>query len=418
MANFVATVLGNLDFPAIREINVRTGPAIINSLLFRIAVGSQAEVLAVEADSTGSAKDGKVYQWLNLDFGAGRRGWVRDDLIGIEGDGSAFGYGFIPQRTQAFMLARSVVAPAPSTPVTPPAPSRPQPVEPAEPAEPQPEPARPEPAPSGEEGYALTMGRDGVNVRRGAGTVFEPVGRFPHRTRCRIIGAQPEHNRASRFKWVNVEAQGTVGWIREDLLRYVGDVEPFGLAYHDAYPAPMERSWWVRDWNTDPNFTAIHYGLDLGAATGEPVLAGPNGGLVVQVTRCTACTPAQPNVLSQGRRLNDPAVLQDPAWGFGYGNYVVVRYLHDQLPASTRAELQRRNLTGYHLFTIYAHMSEIDVQVGQVLQPNQRVGGCGNTGNSEATHLHLEIRAWNNPNETSTGRMIANRMDPVVLFRR
>ncbi|MBK9122542.1 MAG: M23 family metallopeptidase [Chloroflexi bacterium] len=418
MANFIATVLGNLDFPAIREVNVRTGPAVINQLLFRVAVGLQADILAIQADSTGSAKDGKVYQWLNLDFGDGRQGWVRDDLIAVEGDGSAFGYGFIPQRTQAFALARTVIMPTPNVPDPTPAPPRPEPTEPAEPTDSQPESVPPMPTPSGEEGHALTMGRDGVNVRRGAGTVFEPVGRFPHRTRCRIVGAQPEHNRASRFKWVNVEAQGTTGWIREDLLRYVGDVERHGLAYLDAYPAPMEHSWWVRDWNTDPNFAAIHYGWDLGAVTGEPVLAGPTGGLVVQVTRCTACTQAQPNVLSQGRRLNDPAVLQDPAWGFGYGNYVVVRYLHDQLPASTRAELQRRNLTGYHIFTIYAHLNTIDVQAGQVLQPNQRVGGCGNTGNSEATHLHLEIRAWNNPNETSTGRMIANRMDPVVLFRR
>lgn len=410
MTNFLATILGNPDFPSIREVNVRTGPAITRELLFRTPLAAKAFVKAVEPDADGGNRDGKTYCWFQLQFTDGRTGWVRDDLIEVEGDGGAFGYGFISQRQQAFRLIRALVAATPPTPVAVPAP---EPVEPAPGV-----PAASTPAPSDGPCFTVTMARDGVNVRKGPGTAHAAVTRYPYRTRCEILEVKPEENRASRFNWVKVKANNQNGWVREDYLRHEGDVSRFGLARSDAFPAPMENCYWVRDWNTDPNFAAIHYGWDFGAATGESVLSGPVPGLVVQVSRCTLCTADRPNVLSNGLRLNDPGVLQNPAWGFGYGNYVVIRYTWDQLPPSTQAELQRRNLPNYHLFTIYAHLQSIDVAQGQTLAPGQRIGTCGNTGNSEATHLHLEIRAWNNANETSTGRMIANRMDPVVLFRR
>jgi SH3-like domain-containing protein len=424
MTNFLVTILGNPDFPSIREVNVRTGPAITRELIFRTPLTTKAFVQAVEPDADGGARDGKTYCWFQLQFTDGRTGWVRDDLIEVEGDGSAFGYGFVAQKQQAFRLIRTPpTPPAPSEPVTPPAPVVVQPVvvvvPTPTPSEPTPStPPAPTAAPANAPCFTLTTGRDGVNVRRGPGTAHVAVTRFAYRTRCEIVEVKPEDNRASRFNWVHVKANGQSGWVREDYLRHEGDVSRFGLAQSDSFAAPMENCYWVRDWNTDPNFAAIHYGWDLGAATGEPVLGGPVAGLVVQVSRCTLCTPERPNVLSNGLRLNDPGVLQNPAWGFGYGNYIVVRYTWDQLPRSTQNELQRRNLPNYHLFTIYAHLHTIEVSQGQTLVPGQRIGTCGNTGNSEATHLHLEIRAWNNANETSTGRMIANRMDPVVLFRR
>lgn len=37
-----------------------------------------------------------------------------DDLIEVEGDGAEFGYGFVPQRQQAFKLVRTVVEIHPS----------------------------------------------------------------------------------------------------------------------------------------------------------------------------------------------------------------------------------------------------------------------------------------------------------------
>lgn len=61
----------------------------------------------------------------------------------------------------------------------------------------------------------------------------------------------------------------------------------------------------------------------------------------------------------------------------GYGNYVVVR--------GTAA-----NGTEYR--TYYAHLSKINVSVGQAVDENTVIGAVGNTGCSTGAHLHLELR--------------------------
>lgn len=41
---------------------------------------------------------------------------------------------------------------------------------------------------------------------------------------------------------------------------------------------------------------------------------------------------------------------------------------------------------------IYAHLTEICVEVGQQINPGDFIGRSGNTGNSTGPHLHLEVR--------------------------
>lgn len=43
--------------------------------------------------------------------------------------------------------------------------------------------------------------------------------------------------------------------------------------------------------------------------------------------------------------------------------------------------------------TLYAHCSELYVQVGQYVEQGQLIGAVGSTGNSTGSHLHFEIRA-------------------------
>ena len=43
---------------------------------------------------------------------------------------------------------------------------------------------------------------------------------------------------------------------------------------------------------------------------------------------------------------------------------------------------------GGGLFTIYAHMSRIDVSAGEIVQPSDTLGLSGSTGRVTGPHLH------------------------------
>lgn len=86
-----------------------------------------------------------------------------------------------------------------------------------------------------------------------------------------------------------------------------------------------------------------HNGIDLKAKTGDKVYAAADG--VVQVAKN-----------NQG----------------GYGLYIVIDH----------------NCFG----SLYAHLSKINVQVGQKVKAGDLIGFTGNTGASTGAHLHFEVR--------------------------
>lgn len=103
-----AMIRGLPDYPDITEVNVRSGPGTNQSIAFKGQVGmSGLAVLEVAPDSQGLGDGGKVYQWFKLTFHGGAIGWVRDDLLEIEGDCSAYGYGTLDTRKTAFDLKRT-----------------------------------------------------------------------------------------------------------------------------------------------------------------------------------------------------------------------------------------------------------------------------------------------------------------------
>ncbi|MFG2585252.1 M23 family metallopeptidase [Streptomyces malaysiensis] len=63
--------------------------------------------------------------------------------------------------------------------------------------------------------------------------------------------------------------------------------------------------------------------------------------------------------------------------GPAYGNAIVIK--HD-------------NAT----YSQYAHLSRIDVRIGQTVREGQQIGLSGSTGNSTGPHLHFEIRTTPN----------------------
>lgn len=417
----IAHITGNPNVPGILTANVRAsaGSSAQIAILLKAQVGTRdLIVLDVQPDPLGTALNGKVYQWFKLQF-PNLVGWVRDDLLSIEGDGSAFGYPVIAAAAYAFSLARAAIAAAAPPAPVPPAPA---PVVPPAPAPPAPAPVvppAPAPAPAGIPGLVtgVVLGKTGVNLREApvSGNVKT---RLEFGAQVKIIGGQPQGG-TSNYIWVKVDTASGDGWVRNDFLSISGDASTFGLSKGDEFPAPMQNDWWVRGFNINQNPNeAEHLGWDFGANVGEPVVSAPVKSLVMRVYNCIKCRPGAPNTLSQGLSLGDRRVFLDPAWGFGYGNAVMLRYLHEDLPASTRERLAARGWGGSHLYVIYAHLDKISVEVNQELAPSAQIGTCGNTGNSEAPHLHLEVRASTNPNDLNWSAMRSRLLDPGVAFLR
>ena len=65
-------------------------------------------------------------------------------------------------------------------------------------------------------------------------------------------------------------------------------------------------------------------------------------------------------------------------WQNGYGRAVEIRH-------------------EFGLSTLYAHMSEIHVKVGQRVSRGDRIGDMGNSGRSTGTHLHYEVHVGGRP---------------------
>jgi len=97
-----------------------------------------------------------------------------------------------------------------------------------------------------------------------------------------------------------------------------------------------------------------HNGVDYGAPRGTPVYASADG--VVKVSNYRDGNP----------------------WFGGYGNYIMIEHSNGTQ-------------------TLYAHLSGIDVSVGDTVHRGQTIGKTGNTGRSTGPHLHFEVRGAKNP---------------------
>jgi len=109
------------------------------------------------------------------------------------------------------------------------------------------------------------------------------------------------------------------------------------------WPAAGRITQWFRLW---------HKGLDIANQNGGPILAADSGRVVV-------------------------AGWPDNS---GYGNRVMVDHGN-----------------GYK--TLYAHMSKINVVIGQTVKRGDVLGQMGSTGRSTGTHLHFEIRTAGGNND-------------------
>ena len=106
----------------------------------------------------------------------------------------------------------------------------------------------------------------------------------------------------------------------------------------------------------------VHSGVDIPAKIGIPIVAAGNGTVVWA---------------DWGFFSGVPENKKDP-----YGQAVVIE--HDF------------GYAGKPLYTIYAHMSRVDVVEGQWMKAGEQIGLVGDTGQTTGPHLHFEVRVAEN----------------------
>ncbi len=154
-----------------------------------------------------------------------------------------------------------------------------------------------------------------------------------------------------------------------DLVTYTGDVETAreqleetvevaavaqivkrGTKSRPTYMYP------VSNWNVTSNFGyrwgRLHAGTDVGIPTGTTVRASRSGKIITA------------------------------GWLGGYGNCVMIDH-------------------GDGVTTIYGHLSQVLVSVGQYVDQGEQIALSGNTGRSTGPHLHFEIRVGGAPTDAT-----------------
>ena len=140
---------------------------------------------------------------------------------------------------------------------------------------------------------------------------------------------------------------------------------PYDHFYFARPIAADEVNWPIADYRYGGTFlskTVTHSGVDIDAKYGTPVLAAGPGTVVWAGWGLFSLTPDN---------ISDP-----------YGMAVAIR--HDF------------GYQGKPLYTVYAHMSAVDVAAGEWVDTGTQLGNVGDTGHVTGPHLHFEVRLGEN----------------------
>lgn len=102
---------------------------------------------------------------------------------------------------------------------------------------------------------------------------------------------------------------------------------------------------------------SYHSGLDIAGAHGTEIHASDSGTVLRTNTTCP----------------HDYGKSGSCGCGGGYGNYVIIDH-------------------GNEFITLYGHLTEVDVNIGDEVKKGDVIGKMGSTGFSTGDHLHFEIR--------------------------
>jgi len=139
---------------------------------------------------------------------------------------------------------------------------------------------------------------------------------------------------------------------------------PFDHFYFSRPIGADQVNWPLQNYRYGGEFfeDVVHTGVDIPAPTGTPVLAAGSGKVIFS---------------GYGAYRAGLDVLSDP-----YGIAVIIR--HDF------------GYQGQPLFSLYGHLSETDVVVGQYIGMGEEIGQVGSTGKVTGPHLHFELRLGEN----------------------
>ena len=135
-----------------------------------------------------------------------------------------------------------------------------------------------------------------------------------------------------------------------------------------------------------------HHGIEIGKDFGTPVQSAADGVVIF----------AGP----------DKQAIYSP-WPNFYGDVIVIHHTDD-------------------LFTLYAHLSKIEVKAGDVVHVGDKIGEVGQSGAATGSHLHFEVRRgevenyfstvnpelWLAPSQAEYGAVAFTIVDEAMLLQR
>lgn len=185
-----------------------------------------------------------------------------------------------------------------------------------------------------------------LRVRSGAGTNTAVIGSLPNGTQIQVVGTEGT--------WYKIRYNSGYGYVAKHYIVQKQQTQQVQQSQqtNSSIPAVFKFPTQGRvSSNFDVRWGKMHYGLDIAASGTVPIQAAAAGTVVK-------------SYFSQS-----------------YGNVVFLSH----------------TIQGKLYTTVYAHMSNRAVNVGDKVSVGQFLGNMGNTGDSYGQHLHFELHngAWN-----------------------
>jgi murein DD-endopeptidase MepM/ murein hydrolase activator NlpD len=166
----------------------------------------------------------------------------------------------------------------------------------------------------------------------------------------KIVRHLSEHKSTKKFFAVNLSALVIAGTLlpaaQGNVQAAASDSQPDETVIQTQNTLDTEKSiqYPLESVKINQGFSIFHPGIDLGSEIGDPI------------------KPIKAGQVIEAEYITD-----------GYGNTILIDH-------------------GQGLTSRYAHLSKIEVKVGDKVTTNTEIGKVGITGHSTGPHLHLEIR--------------------------